>query len=281
MEKYLTSALNSSNAAYRGITFEPFVAYLLARAFSVPKRLSEVFNFPDGSRLNAMLEDELAKLVALTKGDNGFTTTPFQIHEKLRSNHILGHSPSTNAGTLKWLQNPKGSVFCYPANTVGPDLMFILRLKSDDTVLRVCVQCKHVTDLTKAALEKAVRTTNPAYFLSQEKKADDSPVCSNQSMRGEMEEAFKNLGNGSKKAGQYGLLQVIASYPSIPASHILEDAAGKGQPLATFEVNLQEPNDDPLGQAILLLANRALLRPDHKRRISDEAEGARPKRQRT
>lgn len=281
LEKYLTSGLNSSNAAYRGIIFEPFVAYLLARAFSSPKRLSEVFNFPDGSRLNAMLEDEVAELVTLTKGDNGFTMTPFQIHENLRSSHILGHSPSTNAGTLEWLQNPEGSVFCYPANTVGPDLIFILRLKSDDTVLRVCVQCEHVKDLTNAVLEKAVRTTNPAHFLSQEKKDGDSPVCSNQSMRGEMEEAFKNLGKGSKKAGKYGLLRVIASYPSIPDSHTLEDMAGKAHPLAMFAVNLQQPSDTPLGQAILSLANQALLRPDHKRKFSDEAEGARPKRQRT
>ena len=51
MEKYSTQDLNLSNAAYRGI-FEPFIAYLLAWAFSVPNR------FKPGSKWNAKLEDD-------------------------------------------------------------------------------------------------------------------------------------------------------------------------------------------------------------------------------
>jgi len=39
---YLERALNTSDAASQGIVFEPFGAYLLARAFSVPTRLSSV-----------------------------------------------------------------------------------------------------------------------------------------------------------------------------------------------------------------------------------------------
>lgn len=296
LARYLTNALNTSNAAYRGIALEAFGAFLLARAFSAPISLSKVFTFAKGSKKAYKgLQGELAELVTLEKVGNNFQATPLQIKTNLRPSHVLGRSPPTAADTLEWLQNPQGSAFCFPANTVGPDLIFVLRLKSDDTVLRVCVQFKHTERLSPQASEKAIRTTDPSNFLSQKTKDNNSPTCFDPSMRNEMEEAIKNLGIGTKKAGPCGLLRVVICHPSVIDSDTMKQAAKEGHPLATtVPLGSLEPPDSELGQSILWLANLALQKPDRRRKISDkkrkisdeegeildENEGARPKRPR-
>ena len=205
--KYFRRELNTSDASHRGKVFEAFGAYLLARAFSEPKRLSEIFEFVEGGKkANKALEDAVAVLATLEKDGDKFHATPLQIETKRRLRHVLGRSPSSAAGTLEWLQNPQGSAFCYPANTVGPDLIFVLKLPKDRTVLRVCVQFKHTEQLSPEASQKAIRTTEPSFFFSQKKKGDKSPTCSNPSMRANVEEAIKNLGKGTRKAGHCGLL---------------------------------------------------------------------------
>jgi len=266
LAKYLTRGLSTSDAASRGIVFEAFGAYLLARAFSVPTRLSKVFEFGGGKKANEALQDEFAELVTLEKVGDNVRLTPLQITGNLRSSHVLGRSPSTVDNTFEWLQNPEGSAFCFPANTVGPDLIFVLRLTSDNTVLRVCVQLKHTPTLSPQDSEKAIRTTDPSTFLSQKTKDSNSPTCSNPSMREKLEEAIKNLGIGTKKAGRCGLLRVVISHPSHPDSNALEEAAKGSYPLATVPVRFLEPRDSDLGQTVLSLANLALQGPDQKRK---------------
>ena len=202
---YLTRALNTSNPAVRGIAFEAFGAYLLARAFSDPTPLGKVFEFVGDKEASKDLEGEVAELVTLEKVNDDFQITPLQIDTNLRSSHVLGRSPKTPTDTLEWLRNPQGSAFCFPANTVGPDLIFVLRLTNDDTVLRVCVQFKHTETLSPQDSKKAIRTTDPSTFLSQ-KTEDNSLTCSDPLMRHKIEEAIKILGNGTKKAGPCGLL---------------------------------------------------------------------------
>jgi hypothetical protein len=282
LSEYLRRALNTSNAACRGIAFEAFGAYLLARAFSVPTPLSNVFDFIEGGRkADEALQNELAELVTLEKVGDDFRTTPLQIATNVRSSHVLGRSLTTVADTLEWLQNPQGTAFCFPANAVGPDLIFVLRLTKDDTILRVCVQFKHTQHLSPQDSEKAIRTTDPSTFLSQETRDNDSPTCSDPSMRVKMEEAIKNLGNGTKNAGRCGLLRVVCSHPPLPDSDTLEEAAKGSHPLATVLIRHLEPSKSDLGQSVLSLASQALQVPDRKRKSSDEDEivGARPKRQ--
>jgi len=277
LARYLTRNLDTSDAAFR---VEAFGAYLLARAFDVPRLLSGVFEFVGGKQANEKPQDEVAELVTLEKVGDDFQTTPLQIKTNLRSSHVLRCSPSTVDDMLEWLQNPRGSVFCFPANTVGPDLIFVLRLISDDMVLRVCVQSIHTQILSPQDSEEAIRTTDPSTFLSQKTKDNNSPTCSDPSMQEKLEQAIKNLGTGTKKAGRCGLLQVVFSHPSPLDSNALEEATKGSHPLAIFPIRFLEPRDSDLGQTVLSLANLALQRPDRKRKSSDEIEGARPKRQR-
>ena len=256
LAKYLIRALNTSDAAPRGIAFEAFGAYLLARAFSEPRPLSEVFDFTETA--NKRLQYEIAQLVTLEKVGDNFQTTPLQIKTNLRSRHVLGRSPSTVADTLEWLQNPQGSAFCFPANAVGPDLIFVLRLTSDNTVLRVCVQFGHTQKLSPNKSLDAIRTTDPSFFLSRKTKDDNTPTCSDPSMREKMEEAIKNLGNGTKKAGRCGVLRVLISHPADPDSGTSEEAARGNHPLVTIPLLFLEPERSELGQAILSLAHQAI-----------------------
>ena len=162
---HLRGALNVANASARSIAFEPFGAYLIARAFSTPTLLSNVFDFVGESRL----KDEFAELVTLERIDGAIRINPLNLTSglNLRSNHVLGCSPPTSPDTLEWLHNPRGLAFCFPANAVGPDLIFVLRLTSDGTILRVCVQFKHMQELTPKETGKAIRTIEPFTFLSQ------------------------------------------------------------------------------------------------------------------
>ena len=120
--------------------------------------------------MNQAFQEEPAQLVTLEKVDGEFKITPLQIKTNRQSNHVLGHSPSTVAETLEWLQNPQGTAFCFPANDVGPDLIFVLRLINSNTVLRVCVQFKHTKELSATDSEKAIRTTEPFIFPFTEGK---------------------------------------------------------------------------------------------------------------
>jgi hypothetical protein len=274
MERHLRAALDVANATARGLAFEPFGAYLLARAFSSPTRLSEVFDFVGAHNL----QDELAELVTLERIGKTFQTTPLKFDSNLRSSHVLGCSPSTPTGTLEWLQNPRGSAFCFPANTVGPDLIFVLKLKRDGTVLRVCVQFKHTKELRSTEAEKAIRTTDPFNFLSQ-RKNDGEWTISDPLMQDNLVKAIKKLGRGTKQAGACGVLRVVISYPTPLDRKTLDSAPkGKHQALATVAVDHLEPPESKLGQTILGLANLALGGPDRKRKSSEEIDGTRPKK---
>ena len=275
LEGHLRSALNTSDPGSRGIAFETFGAYLLARAFSDPTPLSKVFEFVGGG--NEALQDELAELVTVEKDGKDFRTIPLKFKTNSRPSHVLGRSPSTVTDTLGWLRNPQGSAFCFPANAVGPDLIFLLRLTSNSTILPVCVQFKHTDKLSPQDWEKVIRTTDPSTFLSRQPKGTSSPTCSDLSMR-KMKDAIKVLGNGTKKAGHCRVLRVVFSYPSFPDSNALEKAAKGDNPLATVPLSLLAETCSDLRDDILPFVKVALQLPDRKRKSSDEIKGARPKK---
>ena len=274
LEDHLRSGLDTAVSSARGFAFEPFCAYLLARAFSSPTPLSNVFDFQGEYKH----ENELAELVTLEKGTNGdFTHIAFDINSNLRSSHAVGCSPSSSTDTLKWLQNAQRSAFCFPSNNVGPDLIFVLRLTNDNTFLRVCSQIKNREKLDHSRTEEAIRTTDPFQFCSR--RADDRQAIPDSSTQEEMVEAIQNLGTGTKKAGVCGVLRVLISYPSPPNDDALAEAteSGHGHPLATAPVAFLELENSNLGQSIPSLAKKAkkiVTLPDRKRKNTDQPTGS-------
>jgi hypothetical protein len=275
-KRYLRETVNVPHDIARALAFESFCAYILARAFSTPTPLSDVFEFIGESKLTK----ETAELVTLEKIDDIFQITPLTLESTFRPSHVIGCSPSTTSGTLEWLQNPGGSAFCFPSNLVGPDLIFVLRLTSDNTLLRVCVQIKHTKELGPAATEKAIRTTDPFNFLSQVK--DGKRTISDPSMQQNMVEAIQCLGTGTDKAGKCGVLRVVVSHPSRLSDNELDSAAESGvHPLATVPIKYLEPTESDLGQTILSLAQRVVNVTDRKRKRTNEIDGTQFKRQKT
>ncbi|KAG8816164.1 hypothetical protein FRC17_000410 [Serendipita sp. 399] len=171
LEKHLLEALSTMDLRASGLAFEPFSAYLLARAFSTPRPLSEVFEFVG----TCELQGETAELVTLGKSNGTFKYTPFDVNSDSRLGHVPGYSPLTTNETLKWLQNPQGSAFYFPPSAVGPVLIFVLRLTSDDTFLRVCVQFRHTNESLFPWTTKTIRGTEPPPFPSmvQRRRVDD------------------------------------------------------------------------------------------------------------
>ena len=158
LERYLCEALNTQVPSAEGFALEPFCAYLIARGFSSPTLLSKVFEFSEEYEHR----DGLAELVTLERRTNGgFECIALNINSDLRSSHVLGCSPSSSADTLEWLRNPQGSAFCFPSSDVGPDIIFVLRLTTDDTFLRVCVQFQKEEKLPYWKAEAPIRTTDP------------------------------------------------------------------------------------------------------------------------
>jgi hypothetical protein len=107
-------------------------------------------------------------LVAVKKAKRGFEYTPVDISSNTGPTYILGQTGRDQWATLDWLRDPKNTVFFFPSNAIGPDLLLLLML-SDGRLLRLLVQFKQITANTcgPVATADAFRTTDPSAFVSQ------------------------------------------------------------------------------------------------------------------
>ncbi|PVF91106.1 hypothetical protein CPB86DRAFT_745978 [Serendipita vermifera] len=260
MEDYLLHELGSPHPSSRGLAFESFGAFLLARSFSSPRPLSDVFEFVG----DLAIKDELAQLIALERSDNSFRQTPININSTMPPDH-LGCSPNVE-GMLKWLEDPKGTAFCFPPNIVGPDLILMLRLTQHGTILRVCVQIKNTENLSGTERTRAIRTTDPNYWFSQHK--NNQWTISSPSMQESMIQALQNLGAGTDMAGTCSVLRVVFAHPPLTNRDELNEAAKEphGHPVATISVSKLEPKDSKSAQMLDELSNRVARGPHKKRK---------------
>jgi hypothetical protein len=270
LRHFLLDGLSTSYEAGRGIAFEHLGAYLLAVAFGKPRLLSSVFKFyGPGPHL---LENETGCLVAIDQTRGSSTCMPVDISSDTRPTYVLGRKCATEDQTLSWLKDPGLSIFCFPASTVGPDLILVLEL-SNKKVLRVLVQFKQTSSkstLSFVDTQKAIKTTDPYEFLSQQSKEPNSPGRSKGDQRGDkldrcalsflflyvsysnpsiqprpesstqLVEALGKLGDATDKAGDLGVLRVLISHPAKPNSNALDELAGsdsRHHPIATVNIN--------------------------------------------
>ena len=164
-------ALSTSNAAARGMALEQVGAYLLGIAFSSPRRLSDVFNFV----IENDLQDRKVQLVAIHQLDRKHTCKPVNILSRVPTpTYVVGYSPRTVEETLAWIKNSQQTVFCFPANSVGPDLILVLML-SDNTVLRVLIQFKTQKTMGPSDTKNALRSTDPQKFITERRPSTQGP----------------------------------------------------------------------------------------------------------
>jgi hypothetical protein len=164
LQSFLWDALSNANECSRGYAFEHVGTYLLGLAFKAPIRLAKVFDFV----VPSSLDNEVAELVALEKSPDGtFSCFPVDISSHTGPTYTLGCTPPDAEGTLAWLQDPKRTIFFFPAKTIRPDLIMILRL-SNGMLLRVLVQFRNIMAASIGPKQptEAFRTADSKQFLS-------------------------------------------------------------------------------------------------------------------
>ena len=151
-----------------------FGAYALALAFKSPTHLGNVFDFVGG---NNDLENETGHLVAVHKQEESYIAYLVDISSPSLLTYILGRKHHTSKETLSWLDDPNCVVFCFPAQSVGPDLMLVLQL-SDGHLLQVLVQFKH-SMMNKDSKETigTLESTDPRKLNSCEKPKTGMLYC--------------------------------------------------------------------------------------------------------
>jgi len=174
LSHFLKEGCSNSNAGARGIALEYFGAHALALAFRSPTRLGNVFQFVGG---NNDLENETGHLVAVHKQEESYIAYPVDIKVPSLPTYILGRKHHSSKDTLAWLDDPNRVIFCFPAQSVGPDLILVLQL-SDGYLLRVVVQFKHsaMNKTTKETIG-ALESTDPRKLNSCEKPQTGMLYC--------------------------------------------------------------------------------------------------------
>ena len=147
--------------------FENYIAFCIDMIFSSKQRLNEVFSF-NGSNTPSWCNLE-AELVSLQR-----TGLPDHIEES-PVRHFTSSGSSVNLGidttspeeTSQWLEHRSHSPICFPHVSMGPDLLFILRL-SDGSLIWVALQAKYSTgkngSLSRNFLRRAMRSVTPCHF---------------------------------------------------------------------------------------------------------------------
>ncbi|KAK7044956.1 hypothetical protein R3P38DRAFT_3259014 [Favolaschia claudopus] len=157
-----------------------------------PRRLDEIFTFVDksGNQTTPDWAKQTATLVSLYK----LTST----------RHC-----TTVASTLEYLKHRDPAPMCFPATTMGPDLLFALKLE-DGHHLWVALQSKWQerkgTNLLDAGVLKlALATIKPSKFFESQMNNHHAAL-----------EELKKLPHplSEEEAGRYSLLRVVASFPA-------------------------------------------------------------------
>ncbi|KAG8841132.1 hypothetical protein FRB91_005338 [Serendipita sp. 411] len=133
----LKEALLNTSQSNKETAFSRVGAYLLAKAFRAPRKLTDVFQFwgPDDPK------DATAELVVLQKTNRGFVCEPVDIELTMPLDYRFGLTADDGEEVVSWFNDPKKSVFCFPPAIWGPGLTMFLRF-SNGEVARLVVQFK-------------------------------------------------------------------------------------------------------------------------------------------
>jgi hypothetical protein len=253
--------LKSAHTSSQGIALEWIGAFLLARAFSLPRPLSDVFDFVGECKI----KDEPAELVTVEKVNNSFKYTRLDTEFFTRSSPI-GCSPNPE-GVLEWLKDPKGFTFCFPPTTVGPDLLLMLRLTKYDTIIPVCIQFQNIAQLDREGRESAILKTDPNNWFSK-----DYDLL----VRNELVRAIQNLGTCADESGKYTALRVVFTHPPLADTTDLDKAVREAPEcrVATLDVSKLEPEVSQFGRIFQGLCDKMVKGPGRKRRRDEDFDAS-------
>jgi hypothetical protein len=155
-----------SNTGSKHNGFENYLAFLLAHAFAKPTPLKDVFDFPNLS-VPAWAEQS-ARLVVLSRDTESEELSAYEFDWPSFAvpSGQFGRS-FDKLGTLEWLKQHHQTAFCFPDNTMGPDIMFVLQLENGKFIW-VSLQAKYLgSSISDTELRKAIRSTVPDKYWIQ------------------------------------------------------------------------------------------------------------------
>lgn len=146
--------------------FENYMAFCIDMIFSQKRRIGDVFSF--GSDPPTWVDLE-AELVSLCRTDGGNIEASSARHFQFCGPSVtLGTNAKSPEQTLAWLQHRLHPPICFPHVSMGPDLVFVLRL-SDGSLIWVALQAKYSLgkngSLSRPLLRHAFRSVTPASFF--------------------------------------------------------------------------------------------------------------------
>ena len=146
--------------------FENYIAFCIDMIFSSKRRLNEVFSFNGSTPSWCNLEAELVSLHRIAP--EHIEESPVRHFTSSGSSVNLGINTVSPQETSKWLEHRLHSPICFPHLSMGPDLIFILRL-SDGSLIWVVLQAKYSTgkngSLSRNFLRRALRSVTPRHFF--------------------------------------------------------------------------------------------------------------------
>ncbi|KAF9482872.1 hypothetical protein BDN70DRAFT_379948 [Pholiota conissans] len=222
--------------------FENYIAYCIDMLFSCRRRVNEIFLFNGQPPPWSDLE---ADLVALHRTDLGAVEENTVRHCNFTGPSVtLGTNAKAPENTTKWLAHRSHTPICFPHVSMGPDLLFILRL-SDSSLIWVALQAKYSLGtgnsktLSRLYLRRAMRSVTPSEFFIDKEGRQFSPA-SHPSLVEDTSQHLLALPHRRSDVGKYSLLRVVASFPADTKLKrcLDEDPDADGHPIATLNMDL-------------------------------------------
>ncbi|KAF8901314.1 hypothetical protein CPB84DRAFT_1777551, partial [Gymnopilus junonius] len=163
--KFFAKQIHLHDPASNG--FENYVAFCIDMIFSNKRRINEVFHFIGPAPSWTTHEAELV----------GLHRTSLNLIEQSAVRHFQSSGPSLTLGTnakspedtSRWLAHDSHAPFCFPHISMGPDLIFVLRLVDDGSLIWVALQAKYSLGknglLSRPFLRRAMRSVTPSSFF--------------------------------------------------------------------------------------------------------------------
>ncbi|KAG6814796.1 hypothetical protein H0H93_012217 [Arthromyces matolae] len=219
--------------------FENYIAFCLNLAFTQKQRLDKVFTFCGTPPCWSSQE---AELVSVFRTHDGIEISPVRLSVDCGPSLTLGVNAKTTAETISWLSHDSPAPICFPHPSMGPDLVFVVRLK-DGSTLWVVVQAKYSSGkngtLSRPFLRRAMRSVTPSKFFI-DKDGNPFAHATEPELVSKTLASFTDLPHRRRDVGTYSLLRVVASFPAQPGLKrcIEEDPDDQGHPIATLNMDL-------------------------------------------
>ncbi|KAF9456088.1 hypothetical protein BDZ94DRAFT_1327205 [Collybia nuda] len=219
--------------------FENFIAFTLNLAFSERHRLDEIFTF---SGTTPSWANEEAQLIGLYRTElNDIEEGSVRYSKFFGPSVALGINSKTIEQTSAWLEHRVHAPLCFPHISMGPDLLFILKLM-DGSHIWVALQAKYSLGkngaLSRIFLRRAMRSVTPSQFFFDKEGKQFSPLTE----PGLVDSTLNRLNalpHRRVDTGKYSLLRVIASFPAKTNLKrcLEEDPDNDGHPIASLNMN--------------------------------------------